>query len=94
VLILGGTSDGAPLTGAYRASLAPQLPFFRAGLVGVTVPGLQIGGEIGQQLGYLAANTIGVMNFVILLLVGWAFAHKEKVAAFRDALRARRARRR
>jgi len=87
VLILGGTSDGAPLTGAYRASLAPQLPFFRAGLVGVTVPGLQIGGEIGQQLGYLAAAGVGTGNFVILVAIGWMFNHRPQIRAWMDRRR-------
>ena len=87
VLILGGTSDGGPLGGAYRASLAPQLPFFRAGLVGVTVPGLQIGGEIGQQLGYLAAAGVGTGNFVILIIVGWMFNHRPQIRAWMERRR-------
>ena len=91
VLIIGGASDGAPpLTGAYRASLAPQLPFFRAGLVGVTVPGLQIGGEIGQQLGYLAAAGVGTGNFVILIILGWAFNHRPQIRAWMERRRAAR----
>ena len=87
VLIVGGTSDGAPLTGAYRASLAPQLPFFRAGLVGVTVPGLQIGGEIGQQLGYLAAAGVGTGNFVLLVVIGYLFNHRPQIRAWMDRRR-------
>jgi N-acetylneuraminic acid mutarotase len=87
VVIIGGTSDGAPLSGAYRASLAPQLPFFRAGLVGVTVPGLQIGGEIGQQLGYLAAAGVGTGNFVILIIVAYAFNHRPQIRAWMDRRR-------
>jgi hypothetical protein len=90
VEILGGRSDGAPLTGAYRASLAPQLPFFRAGLVGVTVPGLQIGGEIGQQLGYLAAAGVGTGNFVILLILGWAFNNRPTIRAWWERRKAAR----
>jgi len=90
VLILGGTNAGAPLAGAYRASLAPQLPFFRAGLVGVTVPGLQIGGEIGQQLGYLAAAGVGTGNFVILVIVGWAFNNRPMIKGWMDRRRAAR----
>jgi N-acetylneuraminic acid mutarotase len=90
VLIVGGTSDGAPLPGAFRASLAPQLPFFRAGLVGVTVPGLQIGGEIGQQLGYLAAAGVGTGNFVLLVIVGWAFNHRPMIKGWMDRRRAAR----
>jgi hypothetical protein len=87
VILLGGTSDGAPLTGAYRASLAPQSPFFRLGLVGVTVPGLQIGGEIGQQLGYLAAAGVGTGNFVILVVIGWMFNHRPQIRAWMERRR-------
>jgi hypothetical protein len=93
-VLIGGETPSGPVAGATRANLAPQAPFFQLGLVGATVPALKIDGEIGQQLGYLAANTVGIVNFTILLLVGWAFAHKEKVASIRDSLRARRARRR
>jgi hypothetical protein len=93
-IITGGETASGPVAGAARANLAPQAPFFQLGLVGATVPALKIDGEIGQQLGYLAANTVGIGNFVILLFIGWAFAHKEKVAAFRDWLRSRRERRR
>ena len=42
------------------------------------MPGLKIDGEIGQQLGYLNAAGAGTVNFVVLLLIGWAFAHKEQ----------------
>jgi hypothetical protein len=90
VEIIGGTADGAPLTGAYRASLAPQPPFFRLGLVGVTVPGLQIGGEIGQQLGYLAAAGVGTGNFVILIILGWAFNHRPQIRAWLERRRVAR----
>ena len=59
--------------------------------VGATVPGLTIGGEIGQQLGYLNAANAGVLDFVILIFVGWAFAHKEQARAlFARILRRRR----
>jgi hypothetical protein len=93
-VLIGGKNANGVVAGAARANLAPQAPFFQLGLVGATVPALKIDGEIGQQLGYLAANTVGIINFVILLLVGWAFAHKEKVAAGREWLRSRRAARR
>jgi hypothetical protein len=92
-VLIGGETGSGPTAGAARANLAPQEPFFQLGLVGATVPALKIDGEIGQQIGYLAANSVGIGNFVILLFVGWAFAHPQKVAAFRDWLRARRARR-
>jgi hypothetical protein len=87
VVILGGKSDGSPLASAYRASLAPQQPFFRLGLVGVTVPGLQIGGEIGQQLGYLAAAGVGTGNFVILIIIGWALNHRPMLRAWMERRR-------
>ena len=87
VVILGGKSDGSPLASAYRASLAPQLPFFRLGLVGVTVPALQIGGEIGQQLGYLAAAGIGTGKFVILIIIGYALNHRPQIRAWMDRRR-------
>jgi hypothetical protein len=86
-VILGGKSDGSPLASAYRASLAPQQPFFRLGLVGVTVPGLQIGGEIGQQLGYLAAAGVGTGNFVILIILGYVFNHRPQIRAWMERRR-------
>jgi len=87
VVILGGKGDGSPLASAYRASLAPQQPFFRLGLVGVTVPGLQIGGEIGQQLGYLAAAGVGTGNFVILIILGYVFNHRPQIRAWMERRR-------
>src|SRR5439155_15299520 len=89
VEIIGGRSDDTPLTSAYRASLAPQAPFFRLGLVGVTVPALQIGGEIGQQLGYLAAAGVGTGNFVILIIIGWAFNHRPQIRPWMSSRSAR-----
>jgi hypothetical protein len=47
----------------------------------LTVPGLKIDGEIGQQLGYLNAAGAGTVNFVILLIIGWAYAHKPQARA-------------
>jgi hypothetical protein len=89
VFLVGGTSTGGPVSGVARANLAPQAPFFQLGLFGVTVPALKIGGEVGQQLGYLNAAGVGTVDFVLLLLVGYAFAHKEKTAAFFRRLRGR-----
>ncbi|MDO8485825.1 MAG: hypothetical protein Q7S35_12865, partial [Candidatus Limnocylindrales bacterium] len=77
-VLVGGTTDTGPLASSVRANTAPQSPFFQLGLVGATVPGLTIGGEIGQQLGYLNATGVGTVNFILLLLVGWAFAHRER----------------
>lgn len=90
VILIGGLTRDGPIAGAARANTAPQAPFFQVGLVGATVPALKIDGEIGQQLGYLNANTVGIINFVILIIIGWAFAHKEKVRAMRERLMARR----
>ena len=77
VIVGGETAEGVVRT-SYRANTAPTSPYFQLGLVGATVPGLKIEGEIGQQLGYLNAAGAGTVDFVILLLVGWAFAHKEQ----------------
>ncbi len=90
VIIVSGTTTDGPSQSSVRANLAPQQPFFQVGLVGANVPALNIDGEIGQQLGYLNANTIGIVNFVILLIVGYAFAHKQQMAALRDRIRNRR----
>ncbi|MEA2536031.1 MAG: hypothetical protein QOF11_265 [Chloroflexota bacterium] len=77
--VIGGTTPDQPaVTGAARANLAPQPPFFQLGLFGATIPALKVGGEIGQQLGYLNAAGVGTVNFILLLLIGWAFAHKER----------------
>ena len=43
---------------------------------------LKLDGEVGQQIGYLAAATVGAVNFILVLFIGWAFAHKEKVRGF------------
>ncbi len=81
VVIVGGeTADGVVAT-SIRANTAPQTPFFQLGLVGATIPALQIGGEIGQQLGYLNAAGAGTVDFIILLLIGWAFAHPVQAKA-------------
>jgi hypothetical protein len=91
VFVIGGTANGGLLKTSLRASLAPQEPFFRLGLVGAEVPALMIEGEIGQQLGYLNAAGAGTVDFVILLLIGWAFAHKEQVRGWIARRRAARA---
>jgi hypothetical protein len=83
-ILLGGTADGGALASSTRASLAPVEPFFRLGIAGVTVPGLQIGGAIGVQLGALAAAGVGTGNFAILVIIGWAFNHKPQINAWRE----------
>jgi hypothetical protein len=90
VFMLGGSGSGGPTASSVRASLAPQEPFFRLGLVGVTVPALQIGGEIGQQLGYVAAAGVGLGNFTILIIIGWVFNHRDRIAGWMERRRAAR----
>ena len=88
----GTTSGGTQVAGAVRSNLAPQEPFFQLGLVGATVPALKIDGEIGQQLGYLNAAGVGTVNFVILLVIGWAFSNRERVSEMLERRRQRRRR--
>ena len=77
VLLVGGVTAGdTVLASTVRANSAPLSPFFQLGLVGATVPGLKIEGEVGQQLGYISAGTVGAIDFIILILIGVAFAHK------------------
>ena len=47
------------------------------GIAGATIPGLAIKGEIGQQLGYMNAMGVGMLNFVILIVIGIAFSRPE-----------------
>ena len=42
---------------------------------------MKIEGEIGQQLGYLNAAGVGTVDFILLILVGVAFAHKAQTRA-------------
>ncbi|MEO8228900.1 MAG: hypothetical protein ABI628_03960 [Chloroflexota bacterium] len=80
--VIGGTTTDQPaVVGAARTNLAPQPPFFQLGLFGATIPALKVGGEIGQQLGYLSAAGVGTVNFVLLILIGWALAHKDRSRA-------------
>jgi hypothetical protein len=88
--LVGGTTTGGVIDQAVRANLSPALPFFQLGLLGATIPGLAIQGEIGQQLGYLNAAGVGTVDFIILLLIGYAFAHRDKTRAAFDRLRRRR----
>jgi len=90
VFILGGETGDGVQSGAIRANLAPQEPFFQAGLVGVVVPALRIDGEIGQQLGYLSAAGAGTVDSVILILIGWAYAHPASVRGWIDRRRSTR----
>ena len=89
VFVIGGTTAQGPTSSSVRASLAPQPPFFQLGIAGATVPALQIPGEIGQQLGYLAAAGAGTLNFVILIVIGWALNHKPLIRSWWDRRRGR-----
>jgi hypothetical protein len=80
--VVGGVTSSGVLASSVRASLAPQEPFFQLGLVGATVPALKIDGELGQQLGMLSAAGAGTTNFVILLLLGWAWSHRPQIRAW------------
>ena len=54
VLLLGGAdATGAYGAGALSAATSPKAPVFRVGLFGLTVPGLALQGEVGQQIGFL-----------------------------------------
>lgn len=88
--IVGGQTSDAVLASSLRGNMAPQAPFFRLGLLGMTVPGLTINGEIGQQLGYLNAAGAGTLDFIILVIIGWAWAHKERSRAILARLFRRR----
>jgi hypothetical protein len=90
VILVGGATRSGATPGAVRANIAPEAPFFQLGLVGATVPALKIDGELGQQLGYLNANTIGIVNFAIFIVIGWAMAHRTQIAAWRDRRRRER----
>lgn len=91
VYLIGGAGSEGVTNGAQRANLAPKTPFFQIGApFGLTVPALKINGEIGQQLGYLNAAGVATVDFVLLILIGWALAHKEKTREMIGRLRRRR----
>ena len=83
VLLLGGTdAAGAHSAGALSAGTSPKAPVFRAGLVGLTVPGLALQGEVGQQIGFLSAAGAWTLNFVIMLGAGVAYGQRERFRAW------------
>ena len=88
--LIGGTAAGTPTQGITRANLAPPQPFFRLGLFYVVLPALGIGGEVGQQLSYLVAAGVATTNFVILLLIGYAYNHPAQTKLFFNRVRSRR----
>ena len=89
--IIGGQAANGITNASIRTSLAPKPPFFQVGgPLGLTVPALKIDGEIGQQIGYLNAAGVATVDFVLLLLIGWAYAHKAETRALWNRLRRRR----
>ena len=76
VFLTGGDTPGGTSDNIFRAALSPKPPFFRLGLFGATIPALSIKGEIGQQLGYIDAMSVGMVNFGLLVLIGLAFSHR------------------
>ena len=90
--LIGGTAAGVATQGVARTSLAPPQPFFQVGLFYVVVPALGIGGEVGQQLSYLVAAGVATGNFVLLLLIGYAYNHREQTKALFERIRNRRRR--
>ena len=90
-LLIGGVdANGGDAATMLAAGTSPKAPVFRLGLLGLTVPGLAIPGEVGQQLGYLSAAGAWTLNFVILLAAAVAYAQRERFAAWVRRLRGRR----
>jgi hypothetical protein len=86
VLLLGGAdSAGGYTSGALSAGTSPKAPVFRAGLVGLTVPGLALQGEVGQQIGFLSAAGAWTLNFVLLLGAAVAYGQRERFRAWVSA---------
>ena len=81
VFLVGGDTAQDVTAGLARASLAPKPPYFQLGILGATVPGLGIGGEVGQQLAYIVAAGVATADFVLLILVGLAFAYRDRTRA-------------
>ncbi len=75
--VLAGQGPTGPLDSIARANISPLPPYFQLGILGATIPALSIKGEIGQQLGYINAMTVGMINFVLLILLGYALSHRD-----------------
>ena len=82
LLIGGEDATGAPATNAVSALTSPKAPVFKAGLFGLTIPGLAIPGEIGEQLGFLSAAGAWTLNFVLLCAMAVAYAQRERFGAW------------
>jgi hypothetical protein len=76
--LFGGEGDDGVVDSTFRGDISPEPPFFRLGILGATLPGLSIKGEIGQQIGYINAMTVGMINFGLLVAIGVAFSHKKQ----------------
>lgn len=75
--VVAGDSPTGALATVARANISPLPPYFQLGILGATIPGLSIKGEIGQQLGYLNAMGVGMTNFILLILLGYALSHRD-----------------
>ncbi|MFM8177061.1 MAG: hypothetical protein ACKN9G_04960 [Candidatus Limnocylindrus sp.] len=82
LLIGGEDASGAPAATSVSALTSPKAPLFRAGLFGLTIPGLAIPGEIGEQLGFLSSAGAWTLNFVLLCAVAVAYAQRERFGAW------------
>jgi hypothetical protein len=83
VLLLGGSdASGSYSAGALSAGTSPKAPVFRVGLFGLTVPGLALQGEVGQQIGFLSAAGAWTLNFVIMLGAAVAYSQRERFRAW------------
>jgi len=88
--LFGGANGAGPVAAPARTNLAPQPPFFQLGILGATIPGLKLDGEVGQQIGYMNAALVGTVDFILLILLGIAFAHRETVGQVIGNYRRRR----
>jgi hypothetical protein len=43
---------------------------------------MSIKGEIGQQLGYIAAASVVGATFILLIVIGWMYSHKPESYRF------------
>ncbi len=75
--VIGGQGTDGALSSSARANISPLPPYFQLGILGATIPGLSIKGEIGQQLGYINAMTVGMINFALLVVLGYALSHRD-----------------
>jgi len=83
VILLGGAdAAGAYSAGALSAGTSLKAPVFRVGLFGLTVPGLALQGEVGQQIGFLSAAGAWTLNFVVMLGAAVAYSQRERFRAW------------